>query len=188
MSNAVSALQGVSYSGMAQVVELGLQGMITLRGDFSDADFAAAVHAATGLALPDQRKVMSKDAISLVWMSPDELLIALPHSEADDMVAKLSAALGDLHHMVVNVSDARAVFEISGAGAREALAKLAPVDLSPTAFDQGIVRRTRIAQVPAAFWMTGPDTFHLVAFRSVAQYVFDVLTVSAAEGSEAGFF
>lgn len=187
MSNAVSALQGVSYEGMARVSELGLQGMITLRGDFTDAGFAKSVASVTGLDLPDQRQVAGKDEITLVWMSPDELLIALPHDAADDMVAKLNTALADVHHLAVNVSDARVVIEVSGAGARETLAKVAPVDLSPEAFSQGVVRRTRIAQVPAAFWMTDESSFRVVAFRSVAQYVFDVLKVSAAEGSEVGF-
>ena len=88
----------------------------------------------------------------------------------------------------MNVSDARAVFRIKGPNTREVLAKLAPVDLSPQAFGPGMIRRTRLAQVPAAFWMEDTDTAQLVCFRSVAQYVFDLLKTAAQPGSEVGFY
>ncbi|HHI70817.1 MAG TPA: sarcosine oxidase subunit gamma, partial [Rhodobacteraceae bacterium] len=43
MSNAVSALRGVSSAGYVDVREMGLQGMITLRGDLSMGKIAKAV-------------------------------------------------------------------------------------------------------------------------------------------------
>lgn len=187
MSNAVSALDGVSNVGFAAVTELGLCGMITLRGDLADSGFAAAVLAATGAAVPSQRKVTIDGAHAVAWMSPDELLIMLPHSEADAMVATLSGALAGHHALVANVSDARAVFSVTGAASRDVLAKLAPVDLSPEVFTVGDIRRSRLAQVPAAFWLSDEDTFTVVAFRSVAQYVFDVLSMSVAKGGEVGY-
>jgi len=39
------------------------------------------------------------------------------------------------------------------------MAKLAPVDLVPGQFEPGMIRRTRISQVPAAFWMKDEQTF-----------------------------
>jgi sarcosine oxidase subunit gamma len=68
------------------------------------------------------------------------------------------------------------------------MAKVAPVDLAPAQFTAGTIRRTRIAQVPAAFWMPQDDVFRVVCFRSVAQYVFDVLSVAAQPGSEVNAF
>ena len=68
------------------------------------------------------------------------------------------------------------------------MAKLAPVDLSPDAFKLGMFRRTRMAQVAAAFWMVDDTTFQIVCFRSNAQYVLDLLKVAAQKGSEVGFF
>ncbi|MCT8160226.1 sarcosine oxidase subunit gamma [Pseudoruegeria sp. SHC-113] len=185
---AVSALAGAQSSGIAKVSEAGMRGMITLRGDFADAGFAEAVKAVTGCDLPGQRNVAEQGGKGVAWMSPDEVLIMVPHDEAEAAVAQLCQALKGSHFMAVNVSDARAVFTIEGSGAREVLAKLAPVDLSPEAFGTGEIRRTRLAQVPAAFWMSGDEELTLVAFRSVAQYVFDLLTMSASEGSEVGFF
>lgn len=181
MSNAVSALQGMTASGYVQVQEMGLQGMLTLRGDLSMAKVAKAVKAAVGVEMPPQRAINMKGQTGAAWMSPDELLLITPHAEAAMTVAKLTKALGKTHAMVVNVSDARVVFTLTGSGAREVVAKLAPVDMQ--ALTMGEIRRSRLAQVPAAFWLSGKDEITLVAFRSVATYVFDLLAnAAAAEG------
>jgi len=84
------------------------------------------------------------------------------------------------------VSDARASFRLEGQHAREVLAKLCPVDLALDAFVEGMFRRTRMAQVPAAFWLCEDEAFQIVCFRSQARYVFDLLCVAAQPGSEVG--
>ncbi|HAR53986.1 MAG TPA: sarcosine oxidase subunit gamma, partial [Roseovarius nubinhibens] len=43
MSDAKSALPGARYEGFVKLREMGLQGMITLRGDLASAKLAAAV-------------------------------------------------------------------------------------------------------------------------------------------------
>jgi sarcosine oxidase subunit gamma len=68
------------------------------------------------------------------------------------------------------------------------MAKLCPVDLAPGSFGPGQIRRTRLAQVPAALWMDSDDSFRIVCFRSVAQYVFDVLRTAANSQSAVGAF
>ena len=177
--------------GFAQVRELGLQGMITLRGDLASAALRRAVSKEVGVDVPEQRGLTLQGAKGAAWMSPDELLVMVPHEDAQGVADRLAAALASQHALVVNVSDARAVLAVSGTGAREVLAKLAPVDLSPAAFQPGMIRRTRLAQAPAAFWMTagemGEDIFHVVCFRSEAGYVIDVLAMSANKGSEVHF-
>ena len=101
---------------------------------------------------------------------------------------KLTKSLGKAHALAKNVSDARAVFEVSGAHARDVLAKLTPADVSPDAFGVGDIRRSRLAQVAGAFWVVDDHTFRIVCFRSVAQYVFDLLCVAAQPGSEVNHF
>ncbi|MEO9629184.1 MAG: sarcosine oxidase subunit gamma, partial [Sulfitobacter sp.] len=49
-------------------------------------------------------------------------------------------------------------------------------------------RRTRMGQVPAAFWLREDGVFEVICFRSVAQYMFDLLSVAAQPGSEVGHF
>lgn len=187
MSDPVTALRGASASnGIATVTELGPMGMITLRGDLSLRKMRTLVTKTTGAAFPDVRRVEMADTSGSAWMSPDELLVMCAYADVADTVARMATALDGAHALVANVSDARAVFEVSGPHARDVLAKLAPVDLDPTQFTPGMFRRTRLAQVAAAFWMTDDQTFRIVCFRSVAQYVFDLLSVAAQPGSEVG--
>jgi sarcosine oxidase subunit gamma len=96
------------------------------------------------------------------------------------MVA-IAAALKGQHHLAVNVSDARAVFRIEGAKADQVLRKLCPVDMDR--LEAGELRRTRAAQVAAAFWQDEAG-FTLVCFRSVAGYVMGLLSASAMPGAE----
>ncbi len=188
MSKSVSALNGVHFRGIADIKELALQGMITVRGDLAKAKVKSAVKSVSGLNIPKTAEIAMGDGASVAWMSPDELLLLGEYAQVEDSVAKLQSALAKEHALVVNVSDARAVFSVSGSHARAVMAKLAPVDLAPDAFTPGMFRRTRLAQVPAAFWMTEDDSFQIICFRSVAQYVFDLLCVAAQDGSEVGVF
>jgi sarcosine oxidase, subunit gamma len=188
MSNAVSALQGAAYvDGIADVTELGLRGMITLRGDLSDKKLIKAVKTIAG-AMPAMRSIALKDDGGAAWMSTDELLLMVPHGDIANTIEALNKSLAGTHFLAANVSDARAVFEVSGPKARDVMAKLAPVDFASGAFEMGMFRRSRLAQVPAAFWMNEEDAFTVVCFRSVAQYMFDLLSVAAQPGSELDVF
>ena len=91
------------------------------------------------------------------------------------------------HALVTDVSDARAMFELRGGGLRDVLAKLTPADMSAAALPPGELRRSRLAQVPAAFWLRSETAAQVICFRSVARYVFDLLKTAAQPGSAVGF-
>lgn len=184
----VSALMGAVAEGRTRVEEAGLQGMITMRGDLASVALKNAVTGVAGVDFPAQRAIATVGEKGIAWMSPDELLVLVPYGEADEAVATMAAALKGEHATVANVSDARALFRIEGPHAREALAKLTPADLHPAVFGPGEMRRTRLAQVPAAIWQSGAEEFHVICFRSVAKYVFDLLALSARDGAEVGYF
>ncbi|MBC2835907.1 sarcosine oxidase subunit gamma [Paragemmobacter straminiformis] len=180
MSDPVSALGGATFDGFARVREIGPIGMVTLRAK-DVAGLAEAVKAVTGTALPAPRKIEVAGERACGWMSPDEYLLVLPYAEAGAAIASLSKALAGQHFLAADVSDARAVFRVEGEKAAQVLAKLSPVDFA--ALQPGELRRTRAAQVAAAFWADG-DGFTVVCFRSVGKYVFDLLASSAMAGSE----
>lgn len=188
MSEIATALSGAGYDGLVRVSEAPVQGMITLRGDLSGATLAKAVKATTGAALPDVRAMTTGKAGACLWMSPDELLILCDYAKAPDMADALSQALTGTHHLCAVVSDARAMFTLTGSPVREVLGKLAPVDLTPEQFQPGQVRRTRMAQVAAAFWLTDDQTAQVVCFRSVGQYMYDLLCTVAQPGSAVNFY
>lgn len=189
MSEPVTALGGATYvDGIATVEEMPLQGMLTLRGDLGSAALKKAAKASVSLDIPAQGQAVMKGESGLCWMSPDEVLVLCPYADAADTRARFETALAGSHAMVVDVSDARASFRISGPLAREVVAKLAPVDMAPGRFEAPMFRRTRLAQVPAALWMDGPEAIRLICFRSQARYVFDLLTTAAQPGSSVGLF
>lgn len=189
MYKPMTALNGASdTTGIATVTELGPMGMITVRGDFADKSTAEAAQAAAGVDLPQQRKITLNGTKAIAWMSPDERLILCDYGDVHDLLADLQERLSGQHALAVNVSDARAMFRVSDGPVRDVLAKLAPVDMKPGQFGPGDLRRTRLAQVPAALWMPDEQSAQIICFRSVAQYVFDVLNVAAQSGSEVGIF
>ena len=182
----VSALGGAARSeGLAvSVTERGLVGMATIRADLVEPEARAAIAAACAVPVPETRRMTGGEHAALLWMSPDELLFVTDYGEAGRVVADLETRLAGHHHMALDVSDARALFRLEGPGAREVVAKGAPVDLSARTFGPGDLRRSHLGQVAVAFWQVreNPETFDLVCFRSVAGYVFDWLCASAAEG------
>lgn len=181
MSDPVSALGGQTYNGFAQIREIGPFGMISLRCELTDKTLAATVKSITGTKVPDVRQIESKEGKSVGWMSPDELLLILPYEEVAKAIDIIGKKLAGVHHLAVDVSDARAVFRVEGAAANEVLMKLSPVDFA--ALGPKDLRRTRAAQVAAAFWKDA-DGFTVVSFRSVARYVMDILIHSAQSGSQ----
>ncbi|MBV1868626.1 MAG: sarcosine oxidase subunit gamma [Marinosulfonomonas sp.] len=189
MSEAVSALRGAGdAAGFVAVREVGLRGMISLRGDLAASRLADVAVQLGGVDFPQVGQAHVSGGRGLCWMSPDELLILTHYVDAGPGVAMIEAALAGSHYLTANVSDARAVFRLEGAGVREVLAKLTPADVSVSAFKTGQIRRSRLAQAAAAFWMLDEETVEVVCFRSVAGYVYGLLDSAARAGSQVGYF
>ena len=188
MPEPVTALQGARYEGLATITDAGPTGMITLRGDLASDAVRDAVQQSVGLGLPAQRQALMGEDTAALWMSPDEVLLILPYAQVTDALAAIDAALAGQHFLAVDVSDGRSHLHVAGTGARETLAKLCPVDLSEDAFGPGMVRRTRMAQIAAAFWLDASGTFHLICFRSVSDYAFNILKTAAKPGGEVGVY
>lgn len=166
------------------------RGMIGLRLDLSDAGLIAAVEAAGGVKIPATRRIETEGDRRLAWMSPDELLLFLPGRDVPATLGALRENFGDDFAMAVDLSDARALFRLEGPGAREVLAKAAPVDLHPDFFGLGDFRRTRLGQVAAAFGQVGdaPEAFELVCFRSLGGHMAAWLDLAGAPGTLPGVF
>ena len=182
MSNpaAVSALNGAAFAGYARIREIGPLGMITLRAAPDVAGLADAIMAATGCAIPQMRGIETAGDKRCAWMSPDEYLLMTAYADVPAALDAIAKALAGQHHLALDVSDARAVLAIEGKAA-SVLAKLSPTDF--TALGPKELRRTRLAQVPAAFWVEGGNAT-VICFRSVVQYVFDLLSHAAKAGTE----
>ena len=186
MSEAVSVMNGARFNGAVTVEDAGLVGMIALRGDLASPAMARAVKAACGLVLPARGRIRSGSRGAVAWMSPDELLLFTGYAQAPARLTQLERALAGEHALAVDVSDARAQFTLRGKGVREVIAAGSPADLSAAALPVGAFRRSRLGQVPAAFWLEDAETLHLICFRSVGEHVWNWLCNAAAPGSLPG--
>lgn len=182
MSNAVSALQGKVAAGEVTVREAGLRGMIGIRGDLSSTKLKNVCKKITGVAMPAAGRANVDGDMGLAWMSPDELLMLVPHDQTADAVAQIDKAMKGQHYLAETLSDARALITVEGDFAREVVAKLAPVDLGAKGFKVGDFRRSRLGQVAAAFWLREEDIIDVICFRSTADYVFGLLEASVKGG------
>ena len=180
MSDAVTALAGAGFDGSVRVEEAGLSGMITLRADLGLKKVARAVEAVIGAEMPAPLGFTTGAKGRAAWMSPDELLLFVPYDAAAQTVARLERTLAPSPVLVADVSDARAVFRLTGPRWPEVLGKLTPADLRDLA--PGAFRRTRLGQVAAAFAVLDPETVEVICFRSVARYMFDLLSNAAVPG------
>jgi len=184
MSKVISALNGQRFEGAVTVKDLGPRGMITLRGDLSSAALKKAATHVSGAEMPQAGMCTIAKDQGIAWMSPDELLVVLPYADVDGAIAKMGKTLKDTHHLLADVSDARSIIRVQGTGVRDVIAKLSPADMRPSSFAVGTMRRTRMAQVAAAFWMRDARTIDVICFRSVSEYVFGILSAAAAKGAE----
>lgn len=171
-------------SELANITVCDARGMITLRGDLSSKALIKVVKVVTGQGMPNSGQAHVDGARGVAWMSPDEVLVMVSYGDVAASLGAIDKALADTHYLAVDVSDARAVFRVAGVDAREVLARLCPVDLHADSFGVGQFRRTRMAQIAAAFWCheTG---FDVICFRSVAEYA-ERLLRNAAQADPVG--
>ena len=167
MSDPVTGLKGAHFTGDISVTDAGLIGMISIRGDFSAPAFRNAVAAVTGHAVPETRAISGDATGGLAWMSPDELLYFCSYAEAPAKADALSDQLSGTHHMVAVISDARAVFRLSGTGTVGATLRvyLERVEEDPrlvgtetqTALRQVIAAARAVSDLHAVTGRDGPD-------------------------------
>ena len=167
------------YAGFAEVVRLAPPGMVAVKADLADPDLAGALD----IPVPGVRRWADGPGGRALWMAPDELLLVVPDAPA--AVAHIAGRLAGRHATVADVSGLRAAFALRGAGARDVLAKLMPVDFSD--FPPGSLRRSRAAQVAALVWADDAG-FGLMTARSVADYAWALLTTAARPGGEVGLY
>lgn len=167
-----------------QVRSVPAPAMVTLRADLDAAKVKSAIKKVAGLAVPGPRRIEMDGARGLAWMAPDELLVLGPEGDGPALAAALDQALAAQPHLVADVSDARLMWELEGPAVREVLAKLTPADVAHLPL--GEIRRSRLAQVAAGFWLPAEGLVRVIAFRSVGTYVTTLLTQAARSGSEVG--
>ena len=145
---------------MAELREIDGLSLTILRG--SGAEFHASVSGVLGAGLPETPNTTEMG--QALWLGPDEWLVV---SDADPAGA-LEETLEGQHCAVVDVSEARAVLELSGSGAMEVLASGCRLDLDT--LRPGSCAQTALARAHVLLEPREGGVWRLYVGRSFAAY------------------
>ena len=145
---------------MAEVREIDGLRLTVLRG--AGAGFHAAVAGVLGPGLPETPNTAAGAAL---WLGPDEWLLV----SDEDRTGPLEEALAGEHCAVVDVSEARAVLELSGPGAMDVLASGCRLDLET--LRPGSCAQTAVARTHALLEPREGGVWRLYVGRSFAVYI-----------------
>ena len=135
-------------------------------------DFEARLAAVVGTPPEKVQQAQVNGAHTLFRIGPAQFWIVGP--ETDDAPSRLEGQCA-----VTPLSSSRVRIALDGGPAREALARLIPVDLHPSVFTPGTVALTGIHHTPVTVHCTAVDSFDIYAMRTFAMNVWDALTDAA---------
>jgi heterotetrameric sarcosine oxidase gamma subunit len=143
--------------GSVEAVEVDL-GTITSVAPFAGQASAVskALEKAVGCALPPVGAFSSKGETRIAWSGLDQYFVMGPGP-----VSIPGAALTDQ-------SDAWASVRVAGAGSRDVLSRLVPIDLRPNVFEVGHAARTMLGHMSCLLMRVESDGYVLLVFRSMA--------------------
>jgi sarcosine oxidase subunit gamma len=146
-----------------------------------DEQVRAAIHGAFGLALPRPGSSATNDSATGIWVAPETWLILRDGAQGDDLARELATACGDAAS-VADQTWGKSIIRISGARARDVLAKGCRVDLHPRVFGPGKSAVTPIAHIHTVLTQVDPmPTFDLIVPSTLARDFVEWLRLSAAE-------
>ena len=87
--------------------------------------------------------------------------------------------MAGLPHALVDVSHRQVGIAVAGAKAAAALNAGCPLDLDAATFPPGTCTRTVLAKAEIVLWRTAPTAFRVEAWRSFAEYVWELLATAA---------
>jgi sarcosine oxidase, subunit gamma len=149
---------------------------------------AAAVAEYLGVALPNTPSTWADgDTARVIWLGPDEWLVANPFISPEDLEAGLRAAVSNAG-AVINVSAQRTTLRLRGAHVRDVLATGCAIDLHPRAFPAGSAAQTVLGQAGVVLLALDDTATHyqLLVRSSFARYLAAWLVDAAIEYTDPG--
>jgi len=169
--------EGEAGAIVSERKDLGLASVEMRKGQ-SEA-LKAAVQTDYGVDLPDGPTVAQGKGVSFIGTGPGQWF-AVSETLNNEMLAdELAAKLTGLAS-IADQNSSRAVLRLSGAHARDVLAKGFPIDLDPRVFPPGAAATGNISHMGVLVWRDG-DNYDIALFRSLAGSFWGWLTSSAAE-------
>ena len=144
-------------------------------------DVAAALRDALSLDLPPPGRVTGSADRTALWLQPGSWLVKAPGEQRDSLPAALGQSVAGIA-AVVDQSHGRCLFELSGAHARDVLARLCRLDLHDRAFAPGSSAATLVGHVSCLLYRDEAPvaSFRLIVGSTFAEWLLDELQAAAA--------
>jgi sarcosine oxidase subunit gamma len=157
--------------------------MVNLRGDPGDAAFTGAVQRVLGVDLPTAPNTVATGmGLTVLWLGPDEWLIAGSPGREAALTKELREALAGQHVSVVDVTEARTVIVASGRHASDMLQKGTPLDLHRRVFQPGQCAQTGLSKANVILHrLSDGSRFEIYVTISFADYLWSWLERAADE-------
>ena len=148
-------------SGMALASVMARQG--------KTAELAARVKQRFATDLPTTPRRVADGPVHFIWAGPAKWLAAAPDQPPATFESRLREDLMGVAS-VTSQSDGRSIVRVSGAKARQALAKGVPLDLDARAFAPGDTALTVVAHINVHLWQSDPaPVYDFAVFCSFAR-------------------
>lgn len=181
----IARAEAPSPTSGVRLSEIPYAGQFVLRGDAQDKTFQAALEEGLGQAPALEPNTVSgpaedETALRILWLGPDEWLVV--GAENVELGKKLEIIADGRHVAVSDVSESRAILKLSGARARDVLAKGCALDLHPSVFGPGQCAQSMLAQAHVILHQTSeaPD-YDIYVHRSFAEHLWAWLEDASAE-------
>ena len=126
------------------------------------------------------KRVVAK-GLALIGTAPGQWLAVAEDDSSRQMLDALAKQLAG-HAAITEQSDSKAVIRISGARARDVMAKGCSLDLHPRVFKPGDAATTAVALIDCQLWqIDDAPSYDLAVPSSFAESFWSWLTASAAE-------
>lgn len=156
------------------------KGHINLRVNAADKVLVLAAEKVLGQALPVVANTMTEDDYMIFWLGPDEFHLACDAGESKMVCDRLTAALGDKHVAVNDLSGGQIALRLRGGAVPEVLAKGCTLDLHPDVFTAGSCAQSSLGKANVLLGRRHADgQYHLIVRRSFSGYVVKWLTHAA---------
>lgn len=173
----MTAHSRLQASGPVRIERLPLAARFSLRLAMAD---RAAASAALGLELPDRiGRIAASDRRRAICLGPDEWQVDADAADAGPIRAAF-AAIYDAHpHSLVEITDRKVTFRLSGPQAAELVSVGNPRD--PRLMPPGTGARTIFDIAQAILIRENDDTFTLTVWNSFAAHVGELLDIANTE-------
>lgn len=150
----------------------------TRRGQ--EAHLASAVVAAFGSEPPGPGRALLQGGVATIWIGPGTWLVTEPWRREGALAERIAAVLGRTAS-IVDQTHGKAAIRLSGARARDVLARGCRIDLHPRVFGPGRAATTPIAHVGTTLLQIDDvPTFDLIVPATFAESFFGWLCEAAA--------